>query len=131
MIEGCFELIDYPEWWTPKGTKTQNNKIKPPPRAAAIVADDVQIPNMMKEDYTKLLKLLCSTLVNDNTRVTINMTVMTSNLVEPWILDFGANDHVTHHEDWLKNIKNNIGCTSVSIPNGKCVALNKIRSMHL
>lgn len=34
-----------------------------------------------------------------------------------WIIDFGASDHVTHHENWLENVKTKGDYTSVTIPN--------------
>lgn len=63
-IEGCFELVSYPDWLTPMGIKPQNNKVKSSPRVAAMTADETHMPNITKEDYNKLLKLFHVTQVN-------------------------------------------------------------------
>lgn len=101
-MEGCFELVGYPEWWTPNGTKPQNNKAKLSPCAATTTADQKHMPNVTKENYNKLLKLLHATQVNENACATANMTGKISNIVGPQIIDSGASDHITHHENWLK-----------------------------
>lgn len=104
MVEGCFELTGYSEWWNPKGTKTQN-KVKSTSRAAATTADETQTTSITKEDYNKLIKLLRAIQVKDNARATANMIGKTSSFVEPWIIDSGASDHVTHHGGWLNDMK--------------------------
>lgn len=39
-VDGCFELIGYPEWWNPKSTKPQSNKPKVPPKVSDVMTDN-------------------------------------------------------------------------------------------
>ncbi|KAI3723909.1 hypothetical protein L2E82_35671 [Cichorium intybus] len=133
-IEGCFELIGYPEWWIPRTNKTQNNKSKTTPRAAATVSDDVHIPNITKDEYDKLMKMLRASQPGENTKKsnpTANMTGKTTNPNDSWVIDSGASDHITYREDWLKDPTNNVDFTSVTIPNGKAVAVKKVGNIGL
>lgn len=49
MIEGCFELVVYLEWWTPKGNKNQNNKFKQPTRASLTITENAPTQKLTKK----------------------------------------------------------------------------------
>ncbi|XP_071719068.1 uncharacterized protein [Rutidosis leptorrhynchoides] len=57
-IDGCFEIVGYPDWWTKKaaGSKNQTNRFKDQPKTAA-VHDDKQTTNLSREDIEHLLQL--------------------------------------------------------------------------
>ncbi|XP_071713418.1 uncharacterized protein [Rutidosis leptorrhynchoides] len=61
-VDGCFELIGYPDWWSKKaaGSKNQTNRFKDQPKAVA-VHNDKQAANLSREDVEQLLQLLKAT----------------------------------------------------------------------
>ncbi|XP_071688173.1 uncharacterized protein [Rutidosis leptorrhynchoides] len=66
-IDGCFDLIGYPEWWTKKANnpKPQSSRGKTQatilPKAASVQEDKQIITTISKEDYDSLMQLLHTT----------------------------------------------------------------------
>lgn len=54
-----------------------------------------------------------------------------SNFNGPWIIDSGASDHISYHEDWLDSLKNKIDCTSATIPNGENLDVKKVGNIYM
>lgn len=118
MIEGCFELVGYPAWWSnkPNTSKAQTNKPRQQQTGATNVNGETsqQAPSLTKEDYEKLIQLLKSN-EKRNSQAT-NMTGKVESL-HNWIIDSGANDHITYLAELSKSMmKIN---SYVTIPNGK------------
>ncbi|XP_052619825.1 uncharacterized protein LOC128126128 [Lactuca sativa] len=134
-LEGCFELIGYPDWWSAKSTTSKNQSGKTrqqQPRAATITGEtSQQFPVLAKEDYEKLLQLLkTAKLSEQKINPTANMTDKVERL-DNWIIDSGASDHITHLTKWSKTMNNKINNSSVSIPNGKLVTVKGIGDIHI
>lgn len=55
------------------------------------------------------------------------MTGKVSNCHDPWRIDSGACNDITHHENLLNNTKNSVNCSSVTIPNGENVDVKKVK----
>lgn len=64
-VDGCFELVGYPEWWNPKNAKNAS-KPKTQPRAAAAKANDNPMQNLTKEDYDRLIQMLRGANTNES-----------------------------------------------------------------
>ena len=133
-MEGCFELIGYPEWWTPRTpiTKTSAGKTKVQPqvhpRATTTTTEDPQIQGLglTKGEYEKLIKMIRET----KTTPTVNMTGKTKTHDE-WIIDSGASEHVTHNKALFKTMKENLNSTSVTIPNGDTINIEGVGNIHI
>ncbi|XP_071714021.1 uncharacterized protein [Rutidosis leptorrhynchoides] len=80
-MEGCFELIGYPDWWTKKakGSKNQTNRFKDQHKTAA-VHDHKHTANLSREDIEHLLQLIKESKAKD-TKPIANTTGLT--LEEP------------------------------------------------
>lgn len=76
--------------------------------------------------------MLCANQVSENNKRAapiVNMTGKITKTNNSWVIDYGASDHVTYREDWLKNIKKG-DYTTFTIPNGDKVELKRIGDIH-
>nr|KAJ0222898.1 hypothetical protein LSAT_V11C200060820 [Lactuca sativa] len=66
MVDGCFELIGYLEWWNTKNTNMKNQTGRQKTQAkAATVTEDKVTQLITKEDYENLMRMLKSAKVNE------------------------------------------------------------------
>ena len=87
---------------------------------ATPIVDNGTVMGISKNEYEVFLKLLRANKVTKNSKrfaPTTNMKGKITKTNNSWIIDFGASDHVTHHENWLENVKTKGDYTSVTIPN--------------
>ncbi|XP_071699908.1 uncharacterized protein [Rutidosis leptorrhynchoides] len=57
-IDGCFEIIGYPEWWAKKYTNSKMQTGRYRSSKAANVVEQKQTTTITKEDYDKLMQML-------------------------------------------------------------------------
>lgn len=63
----------------------------------------------------------------------IHKAYMTGKIETPtsWIIDSGASDHITHHKDWLKDIRTNQNNNYVTITNGTSISIKNTNNIRL
>ncbi|XP_071739001.1 uncharacterized protein [Rutidosis leptorrhynchoides] len=73
-VDGCFEIIGYPEWWNKKpiGSRPQTQ----PATKTAAVMEEKQSPYFTKEEYDQLMRLIRGGKVKES-NPNINMTGLT------------------------------------------------------
>ncbi|XP_071728760.1 uncharacterized protein [Rutidosis leptorrhynchoides] len=125
IMEGCFDIIVYPDWWTKKA-KNQSTKSRFQSKAANVTG---QLQGITKEDYEFLLKLIQSSKAKESIP-NANMTSIIDTL-NSWIIDSGASDHITNREEWLDNVISHKTIGPVIIPNGNSVPVERIGNVKL
>lgn len=102
------------------------------PRAAQVNVETSPIPGLSADQYTRLLKHFSGEdgLAYQNTTPKVNMAgknVFSS----PWIIDFGASEHITHNVELLHDKKEYINGAPVIIPNGNEIPVKGVGSSTL
>nr|GEV05155.1 hypothetical protein [Tanacetum cinerariifolium] len=117
--EGCFKLIDYPEWWPRK--KGEKNKGK----AGCIKTETGPILGLTYEDYQLFLKHFSETGNSEGTKLVANMAHKEDEEGE-WIFDSGCTEYFTYLSDILVNKKATHFEAPVVILNGDSILFRGI-----
>lgn len=104
-IDGCFDIIGYPDWWIEKYGKTKSGKTKTQPCAAATTSDPT-IHSFTKEEHAQLLQIIkaMGKTIQVPKSPVANMTGKIDSH-NSWVIDSGASEHITYDETLLETTK--------------------------
>ncbi|GJQ90774.1 ribonuclease H-like domain-containing protein [Tanacetum coccineum] len=136
-IDRCFEIVGYPAGYVKKNfipnsrhVTSNNTTVDPQSNNANSNAASKSLVSLSNEQLTRLMNLL-----NDNgvSFANANMSdFVVGNISMGWIVDFGANQHMTISAKFLINVVDisNLGLTVIH-PNGTQALITKIGDLKL
>lgn len=133
-VDGCFEITGYPDWWV---EKYGGRKLQPRAAAATSTTDSSPIPGMTNEQFAALVKAIgAANGENNNEQVKqpqspiANMTGKID-CTSSWVIDSGANEHITYNENLLEVTNKTGGVLPVKIPNGDLIPVKNVGDVRL
>lgn len=138
IIDGCFELVGYLEWWNTKSTTGKTQPIRKNVQThATTIMEETSSLVITREEYYNLLKMIRPAKPFEN--------ILKANMIgrnipkeymtgknktqNSWLIDSGAIKHVTPHKHWLKTIKNRENAY-VTIPNGQSLPIEHVGNVQ-